>query len=51
MISQEEWEDYEDYLQELTQEELKVELQWLSSIGEAKKRGSFIVPNESYYDM
>ena len=35
----------------ITQDELKIELQWLASIGEAKKRGSFIVPNESYYDM
>ena len=51
MISQEEWEDYEEYLQELTSDELKIELQWLQSIGEAKKRGSTVVPNESYYDM
>ena len=51
MLSQEEWEEYEEYLQELTDEELKIELQWLASVGEAKKRGCFIVPNESYYDM
>ena len=51
MISREEWEDYEEYLQELTSEELKIELQWLQSIGEAKKRGSTVVPNNSYYDM
>lgn len=51
MISQEEWEDYEEYLQELTDEELKIELQWLESIGEAKRRGSTVVPNQSYYDM
>lgn len=51
MISQEEWEDYEEYLHDLSQEELKIELQWLASVGEAKRRGSFIVPNESYYDM
>jgi hypothetical protein len=51
MISQEEWEEYEDYLQELTSEELKIELQWLESIGQAKKRGSTVVQNESYYDM
>jgi hypothetical protein len=51
MISREEWEDYEEYLQELSSEELKIELQWLSSVGEAKRRGSFIVPNESFYDM
>ena len=51
MLSQEEWEEYEEYLQELTDEELNIELQWLASVGEAKKRGSFIVPNESYYEM
>ena len=51
MLSQEEWEEYEEYLQELTDEELKIEMAWLKSVGEAKKRGSFIVPNESYYEM
>ena len=51
MLTVEEMEEYEEYLQELTSEELKIELQWLESIGEAKKRGSTIVPNESYYDM
>lgn len=51
MLTQEEYEEYEEYLQELTAEELKIELQWLTSIGEAKKRGSTVVPNESYYDM
>jgi hypothetical protein len=51
MITQEEWQEYEEYLEELTDEELKIELQWLESIGQAKKRGSTIVPNESYYDM
>ena len=34
MISREEWEDYEEYLQELSSEELKIELQWLE-IGRA----------------
>mgnify|MGYP006297710549 CR=1 FL=1 len=51
MLSLEEWEEYEEYLSELTDEELKIELQWLQSIGEAKKRGSTVVPNNSYYDM
>ena len=51
MITTEEWEEYEDYLQELTSEELKIELQWLESIGQAKRRGCTVVPNESYYDM
>ena len=51
MISKEEMQDYEEYLAELTQDELKIELQWLESIGQAKKRGSTVVQNNSYYDM
>jgi hypothetical protein len=51
MISGEEWEDYNEYLAELTDEELKIELEWLETIGKAKKRGSTIVQNESYYEM
>ena len=51
MLSVEEMLDYEEYLAELTEEELKIELQWLESIGQAKKRGSTIVQNNSYYDM
>jgi len=51
MLSQDELEEYQDYLQELTAEELKIELQWLESIGQAKMRGSTVVQNESYYDM
>lgn len=51
MLTLEEWEEYEDYLSDLTDEELKIELQWLQSIGEAKQRGSTVVQNNSYYDM
>ena len=51
VLSREELLDYEEYLAELTEEELKIELQWLESIGQAKKRGSTIVQNDSYYDM
>lgn len=51
MISGEEWEDYNEYLAELTDEELKIELEWLETIGKAKKRGSTIVQNQSYYEM
>ena len=51
MLSREELLDYEEYLAELTEEELKIELQWLESIGQAKKRGSTIVQNDSYYEM
>ena len=48
MINREEWEEYEEYLAELTDEELKIELEWLESIGQAKKRGNTIVP-EPYF--
>jgi hypothetical protein len=51
MITQEEWEDYEEYLEGLTDEEVRIELEWLKSIGMAKQRGCTVVPNESYYDM
>ena len=51
MISKEEWEEYNDYLAELTDDELKVELEWLETIGKAKRRGSTIVQNQSYYEM
>lgn len=51
MLSKEEMLDYEEYLAELTEDELKIELQWLESIGQAKKRGSTVVQNNSYYDM
>lgn len=42
MISNEEWQEYQEYLSELTDEELKIELQWLETLGKAKKRGSTI---------
>jgi hypothetical protein len=48
MISREDWEEYEEYLAELTDEELKIELKWLESIGQAKKRGNTIV-TEPYF--
>jgi len=48
MITSEEWNDYRDYLSELTQEELEVELKWLESVGQAKKRGSVVSCIENY---
>ena len=48
MITEDEWEEYEDYLFELTDEELKIELQWLESIGKAKKRGSVVSSVENF---
>jgi hypothetical protein len=42
MISREEWIEYEKYLGKLSEEELKIELEWLESVGKAKKRGSVV---------
>lgn len=41
-ITSEEWLEYADYLETLTENELKTEMEWLVSIGEAKKRGSVV---------
>jgi hypothetical protein len=40
--SDEDWDDYEEYLQNLSAEELEIELQWLKSVGIAKERGSTV---------
>jgi hypothetical protein len=48
MITSIEWEEYRDYLLELTKEELEVELEWLESVGQAKKRGSVVSCIENY---
>jgi hypothetical protein len=48
MITQEEWEDYQDYLMELTDEELLIELKWLETVGKAKKRGSTVASVENF---
>jgi glycerol kinase len=42
MVTNEEWEEYQAYLAELTEEELEIELQWLKSVGIAKQRGSTV---------
>jgi hypothetical protein len=42
MISEEQWREYENYLQSLTVEEIQIELQWLKSVGYAKQRGSTV---------
>lgn len=47
-ITNEEWEEYEEYLADLTEEELKIEINWLQSIGEAKKRGSVVSCVENF---
>lgn len=48
MITTDEWEEYQDYLSELTEEELQIELMWLDSVGKAKQRGSVVSSVENY---
>jgi hypothetical protein len=47
IITAEQWQEYEDYLLSLTEEELKIELKWLESVGKAKKRGSVVTSVEN----
>ena len=42
MITAEEWREYEEYLDTLTEAELKIEIEWLKSVGIAKERGSTV---------
>ena len=43
-----EWDDYLDYLEELSDEELQIEIQWIESVGKAKARGSMLSSFENY---
>jgi hypothetical protein len=47
MITRDEWEDYEEYLQTLNEEELQIELDWLKSVGIAKQRGSTVTSTQT----
>lgn len=49
--SDEEWDDYEEYLQELSDKEIEIELKFLKALGKVKKQGKNIIPNQSYYEM
>lgn len=49
--SNEDWDDYEEYLQNLSAKELEIELKLLKTLGEAKKEGKIIVPSETFYKM
>ena len=42
MLSESEWQEYQAYLVQLSAEELKIELQWLETMGKAKKNGATI---------
>ena len=41
-ITKQEWEEYEEYLDTLTEEQLEIEIEWLKSVGIAKERGSIV---------
>jgi len=45
-ITKEEWSEYEEYLETLTESELEIEIEWLRSVGIAKMRGSSITSIE-----
>ena len=47
----EDWDDYEEYLQNLSAEELEIELKLLKTLGKAKKDGKFIIPSNTFYEM
>jgi hypothetical protein len=47
-ITNEEWEEYSEYLDSLTDEEFNIEMDWLKTIGKAKQRGSFMTINENF---
>jgi hypothetical protein len=47
----EDWDDFEEYLKNLSAKDLKNELKFLESLGKAKKSGKNIVMNESFYIM
>ena len=49
--SDNDWDDYEEYLQSLPPIQLKNELKSLELLGKAKANGKNIVVNNSYYIM
>ncbi len=49
--SDEDWDEYEEYLLSLTAKELEIELKVLETLGKAKKEGKNIVPSETFYEM
>jgi hypothetical protein len=46
-ISKEEWEEYEEYLETLSEAQLQIEIEWLKSVGIAKERGSTVTSDQS----
>jgi hypothetical protein len=47
-ITSEEWQEYSEYLDCLSDEEFNIEMEWLKSVGKAKKRGSFMSIEENF---
>jgi hypothetical protein len=47
-ITTEDWQEYSEYLDSLSEEEFKIEIDWLKSVGKAKQRGSFMSINENF---
>jgi hypothetical protein len=47
-ITHEEWEEYSEYLDSLSDEEFEIEMSWLKSVGKAKQRGSFMSLEENF---
>lgn len=47
-ITHEEWEEYSEYLDSLSDEEFNIEIEWLKSVGKAKQRGSFMSFEENF---
>jgi hypothetical protein len=47
--SDSEWQEYNEYLQCLSDEDLQVELSWIETLCQVKKSGKTIVANESEY--
>ena len=46
-ISNADWEEYEEYLTTLSESELEIELEWLKSVGIAKRRGSTVTSEQN----
>jgi hypothetical protein len=49
--SDEDWYDFEEYLQGLDCQEFKDELKFMEMLGKAKKSGKNVVVIDHYYDM
>jgi hypothetical protein len=45
-ITNEDWAEYEEYLETLSESELEIEVEWLKSVGIAKQRGSVVTTIE-----